>query len=74
LEKPQLVVLTKLDVSEVREQVPEVQALFAARGRRCFALSAVTGEGVKELVHVVGEQLEALRRPAETSSGTPPMP
>jgi len=74
LEKPQLVVLTKLDVTEVRERMAEVQTLFAVRGRRCFALSAVTGEGVKELVQVVGDELEALRRPAETSSGTLPAP
>ncbi len=59
--KPQLVVLTKIDVPEVREQIDEYRQQFEARGYRVLAISAVTGEGVKELVYALGSQLERLR-------------
>ncbi len=60
--KPQLVVLTKIDVSEVRERIDEYRQHFESLGYRVLAISAVTGEGVKELVHVLGSELERRRR------------
>ena len=60
--KPQLVVLTKIDVPEVREQADEYRQHFAALGYPVLAISAVTGEGVKELVHALGRELERRRR------------
>jgi GTP-binding protein len=62
LEKPQLVVLTKTDITEVREGIPEVRRIFEQRGYRTLVVSAVTGEGVPELVTTVGRELERLRR------------
>ena len=62
LDKPQLVVLTKTDLTEVRERLPEMQAAFAERGLRVFTLSAVSGEGTRELVEAVGHLLEERRR------------
>lgn len=59
--KPQLVVITKIDIPEVRSQLPELQERFAAMGYHSFAISAVTGEGLKELVAGVGERLDRLR-------------
>ncbi|ABA89819.1 ribosome biogenesis GTPase ObgE [Syntrophotalea carbinolica DSM 2380] len=61
MEKPQLVVLSKIDVSEVRERLDAVRAAFAAEGIRTLAISAVTGEGLKELVAEVARELEKLR-------------
>jgi GTP-binding protein len=58
LEKPQLVVLTKMDITEVRERSRECLPLFESRGYRVFPISAVTGEGVKELVTAIGRELE----------------
>lgn len=63
LTRPMLVVFTKLDVTEVRERLPEMQAAFAAKGYATFAVSAVTGEGSAELVSFVGQEL-ARRRAA----------
>lgn len=68
LERPMLVVFTKLDVTEVREQIPQMQAAFAAMGYTTFAISAVTGEGTAELVSFVGQELarrRAITRAAE---------
>jgi GTP-binding protein len=61
MRKPQLVVLTKTDVSEVRERLDGVRAAFAEKGIPTLAVSAVTGEGLKELVAEVSRELEKLR-------------
>ena len=59
--KPQLVVLTKIDVPEVREQALQLRKHFESLGYPVFAVSAVTGEGLKELVTAVGNELDRLR-------------
>lgn len=56
--KEQLVVLTKADITEVRERTPAALEFFAKRGCRVFCLSAVTGAGVQELVNAVAAELE----------------
>ncbi|MEZ4599788.1 MAG: GTPase ObgE [Syntrophotaleaceae bacterium] len=65
LEKPQLVVLSKADITEVRDGIPEVRRIFEQRGYRTLAISAVTGEGIGDLVATVGGELERLRRKDE---------
>jgi len=59
--KPQLVVLSKQDVTEVREKTAAAQVYFAERGYTVFPISAVSGAGVAELVQAVGRELEHLR-------------
>jgi GTP-binding protein len=59
--KPQLVVLTKIDVPEVREKIEDMSRQFEDDGYKVMAVSAVTGEGLKELVTVVGNELDRLR-------------
>jgi GTP-binding protein len=67
LARPQLVVVTKLDLTETRDRLPEAQALFAHRGIEILAISAVTGEGIKELIHRVGQTLERCQTAAHIS-------
>jgi len=69
LRRPMLVVFTKLDVTEVREQLPAMNEAFVALGYRTMAVSAVTGEGTAELVRFVGAEL-ARRRAAARSAET----
>ena len=52
-ERPQVVALNKLDITEVRERWDEIHAAFADRGIQVFAVSAATGHGVKELLNEV---------------------
>jgi GTP-binding protein len=74
LDKTQLVVLSKIDITEVRARMAEVLPYFSSRGYRIFPISAVTGEGVRELVTAVGGELERMRQAesaAEDAPGTP---
>ena len=59
--KPQMVVLTKMDIPEAKELAQELTMHFESLGYPVFQISAVTGEGLKELVHAVGEELDARR-------------
>ncbi|MDT8441626.1 MAG: GTPase ObgE [Desulfuromonadales bacterium] len=70
LERPMLVVFTKADITEVREQLAAIETIFTARGYRCLTISAVTGAGIKELVAAVAAELERLRAPGRLD--TPP--
>jgi GTPase len=60
--KPQMVGITKLDLTEVREQADRYRQLFEQQGYQVFVLSAVTGEGIPELVRALGTALENSRR------------
>jgi GTP-binding protein len=71
LEKPQMVVLSKADLTEVRDRVEQVRPFFEKRGYRILVVSAVTGQGVPELVATVGRELERLRR-SEARTGVDP--
>jgi GTP-binding protein len=69
LERPMLVVFTKLDITEVREQLPAMRQTFATLGYTTFAISAVTGEGTAELVNFVGQELARRRAAAAPGEG-----
>ncbi len=74
LDKPQLVVLSKIDIPEVREQAQAMKEHFESLGYPSFLISAVTGEGLKELVHAVGAELDRRRQKptAGFDLGVPP--
>jgi GTP-binding protein len=62
--KVQMVVITKVDVTDVREQVEALTEHFESLGYPVFAISSVTGEGLKQLVHAVGVTLDRSREEA----------
>jgi GTPase len=51
--RPQIVALSKLDVTETRDAVESWREQFAARGITLHAVSAATGEGVKDLLETL---------------------
>ena len=70
-EKPQIVAINKIDMPEVQEQLPEFRESFAAEGvEEVFAVSAVTGEGVTELMRAAYTRAEA-EREARKHAPTP---
>lgn len=61
LEKPQMAVLNKIDLPAVRERVSQVRDTFRHHEVDLYAISAVTGEGVDEVVREIGHRWERLR-------------
>ena len=56
-EKKQIIVVNKIDLPQVRENLPKVASWFSERGLMVFAISAVTGEGVSVLLDEIARQL-----------------
>jgi GTP-binding protein len=61
LEKPQVAVLNKIDLPHVRERIPQFKDAFRQRGVDLLAISALTGEGVDEMVREIGHRWEKLK-------------
>jgi GTP-binding protein len=55
--RPQIVALSKLDVTETRAALDEWRARFAQQGIVLHAISAATGEGVRELLEEVWKRV-----------------
>jgi len=53
LEKPQIVALNKIDLPDVKESVKKEVALFKKKGIILHPFSAVTGEGMKEILNKI---------------------
>jgi GTPase len=60
VDRPQLVVLNKLDLPDVREIWPTVQQTIESQDLPVMAISAVTGENVQSLLYRVQTMLDAL--------------
>jgi GTP-binding protein len=67
-EKPQLVVLNKMDEPAVRERWPEIERTLIAQGHRPMAISALAREGTRDVLLRAAEMLAQLPQepPAET--------
>jgi GTP-binding protein len=62
LEKPQIVVANKIDIPEARAQGQLLAKALPTSYQPMHTISAVTGEGVHELVQRVGALLDELKR------------
>ncbi len=58
--KPQIVVGTKIDALVDRSKIEELKKYFEEKGYPFFAVSAVTGEGMNELMWFVAKKLKEL--------------
>jgi GTP-binding protein len=58
--KPQLVVLNKMDLPQTQALWPSVKKAMETQGQKAVSISAVTGEGVKEMLRSVAGMLESL--------------
>lgn len=71
LQKPQFIVFTKMDIPDAQEKTAAILPYFRSKDLRIFQVSAVTGQGMKELVGDVGwkiEEMKAVQRNTEASS------
>ena len=48
--KPQLVVVNKVDLLDVQRRLAEIKEAFSSAGIKAYFISAITGEGVSELM------------------------
>lgn len=60
--RPQLVVVTKCDLPTVRERAAEVALIFAEHDIRLMTISAITREGVSDLIWQIARTLTARRQ------------
>jgi GTP-binding protein len=56
-ERPQIVVATKIDALDEPERVESLRARANQDERKFFAISSVTGAGVRELISAVGQEV-----------------
>jgi GTP-binding protein len=61
-QRPQIVVLNKIDVPEALEHWPAVKAKAEEAGYPVFAISAVAQQGVDELMQFAARRLEEIRQ------------
>jgi GTPase len=63
-EKPVIVVATKLDATTDRERLDTLRAFCREHNLEFHAISAATGEGVRELVRSIADALDKIPKPA----------
>ena len=63
LKRPQVVAANKMDLTNDEENLNEVKEVLEAEGYEVFPISAVTGEGIDELIRRVNELVQAEPEP-----------
>lgn len=70
-EKPQIVVLNKTDIPGTEKICLETEKYFNQIGIDIYKISAITGEGVKDLIYKIAALLESLKEKAVTEEQSP---
>src|SRR5215469_6550517 len=68
VEKPMIVVATKLDATTDRTQLDELRAFCAKRGLEFYAISSASGEGIPQLVRAMADALDRLGKPVAATA------
>lgn len=58
VKKPQIVIINKMDITEVRKKSNAVSIAFEKKGYKVFKISSVTKEGIDELLYYVADNLK----------------
>ncbi len=66
-ERPQIVVANKCDMPGTEENVEALRAMAERDGKPFFAISALTGQGIEELVSQTAQMVSSLRLETEQS-------
>jgi GTPase len=70
-EKPMIVAASKLDATSDRARLEELRDFCAQRDLPFHAISAATGEGVRDLVLAIASRLEKIPKPATPHADAP---
>jgi len=68
IEKPMIVVATKLDATTDRTHLEELEAFCKQRSLEFHSISAVAGDGVKDLVRSIADALDKIPRHAHETT------
>ncbi|HEX8983035.1 MAG TPA: GTPase ObgE [Ktedonobacterales bacterium] len=60
--RPQIIVLTKMDLQEARDRWPALRERAEAAGYQALSISSATSDGVQDLLNVTGQRLIEIRR------------
>jgi GTP-binding protein len=71
-ERPSIVVMSKLDVTETREAMPQLKRTLKRRGIELLGISAATGEGIPEMLDAIEKLLRD--NPVPTAPRAAPLP
>lgn len=71
--KPQIIVLNKIDLPEVRAREGEIRSAITKAGYPFMSISAVTNEGVKALLYEVKRMTDAAPRGLTTAAASEPV-
>src|SRR5690349_3627325 len=71
-ERPSIVVMSKLDVTEAREAMPQLKKTLKRRGIELLGISAATGEGIPEMLDAIEKLLRD--NPVPTTPRSAPLP
>lgn len=70
LEKPQIVVASKMDAVDDSARVERLREFCDRRGLKLFEISAVTGRGIDDFIINVGAMVEQIRRLSQAAVST----
>lgn len=73
-QRPQILVVNKIDLPEVAERVPALTSLFAELGLEPMFISAAARLGVDELVQRMAQELERVPAPRAVTEALPVRP
>jgi GTP-binding protein len=74
LQKPMIVVATKIDAAQDLERLESLRAEAKANGMEMFTISSVTGEGLTELKYALFDRVQTAIAEAAPASDTPYQP
>jgi len=69
-DKPMIMVASKIDVAS-KDKLAALRRYCKKRKLKLYEISAVTGKGIKELLHAMAEALSRLRAEAEDAAALP---
>ncbi len=65
LDKPQVVAASKMDAVDDPARVERLRHFVKEQGLEMFEISAVTGQGIKQLINALGKKVEQIRLKSE---------
>ncbi|HXG67649.1 MAG TPA: GTPase ObgE [Blastocatellia bacterium] len=71
LAKPQVVAASKMDAVDDPSRVEQLRAFCKERGLEMFEISAVTGQGIEQLVYALGSRLEEMQQSESVGNQSP---